>query len=291
LCDEYGFYQLQGKHFKENKLGGLYVKYGSSIIELLKNTYPDIILKPYKFTVARNWIIDSDGNLNINNLKEYIKDFEKENNIMNKEDWYSINRNYLNCGIFNYVDNLMDLLIIVYPDYEWDITKFKKVNWKDVDKIEIHKHVHNLGIKLGYKCKDDWYNITAKLIRNNMDNNLFGSYYDDSPIGMLRDVYPDTEWNEWEFGMASIHTWENSENHRKYFEWLYNKLNYKTYDDFYNITYETIYLYKGGGVLSKYNNSIYTFLKTVYPEHEWDKKKFKCNSYSKSCIEWLNYIE
>jgi hypothetical protein len=290
-CDEYGFYDLQAKNFKENNLGGLYGKYGSNIINLIKNTYPDVKLKHYKFLFARKWLIEMNGSLNISNLKEYIKDFEKENYIINKEDWYDISRHSLTCGIFNYFDNLINLLDAVYPDYNWDITKFKKVIWNDIDKTEIYKHVHNLGIKLGYKCNSDWYNITCKLVMDNMDNNLFGSYYDHSPIRMLRDVYPNFEWNEWEFGMAPLHTWEDPENHIKYFKWLYNKLNYKTYDDFYIITYETIYLYKGAGVLSKYNNSIYTFLKTVCPEHGWDKKKFKCNSYSKSCIEWLNYIE
>ena len=62
-------------------------------------------------------------------------------------------------------------------------------------------------------------------------------------------------------------------------------------EDWYKIIRNQIYNNYGSGLLSQYyNSSPCLFIKSVFPNYEWIKSKFKHN-YSIGQIEWLEYIK
>ena len=58
--------------------------------------------------------------------------------------------------------------------------------WKNDNRIYYAKW---LGKKLGYKTKEDWYNITAGQIVSNRGSRLLDNYYHTSPQAFLMDVF------------------------------------------------------------------------------------------------------
>jgi len=69
--------------------------------------------------------------------------------------------------------------------------------------------------------------------------------------------------------------WKAEENRLSFFDTLFVKLGYKYMDDWYKVTQEDIYKNGGMGLLNNYYAwSPSRALLSVYPEHEWDLKKF-----------------
>jgi len=61
---------------------------------------------------------------------------------------------------------------------------------------------------------------------------------------------------------------------RRFFEELGKKLNIKSLEDWYNLTYKDLVKYGGGTILRQYANSPIRTLKTIYPDHNWEEWKF-----------------
>lgn len=69
--------------------------------------------------------------------------------------------------------------------------------------------------------------------------------------------------------------WSKENNRRQFFDWLGKQLGYKNMDDWYSINMNDIAKFGGDGLMSHYyNNSPSSALLSVYPEHNWDFKKF-----------------
>ena len=70
--------------------------------------------------------------------------------------------------------------------------------------------------------------------------------------------------------------WLNIENQRKYFDWLSNKLNIKSMEDWYNIRIEEVDSIYGATLINThYNGLLYSALKLIYPNYEWIPWKFQ----------------
>lgn len=155
-----------------------------------------------------------------------------------------------------------------------------------------------LGIQLGYKSMDDWYNLTQEDIYRHGGAGLLNGYYKNSPSKALLGAYPEHNWIPWKFSATQQGFWKKEENHKKFFDWLGNQLEHKNMDDWYNITLEDIYKHGGYGLLSAYyNNSPSKALLAVYPEHNWMLWRFSSVPYGfwsklsvekkKEMAEWL----
>tara|TARA_Y100000389_G_C17407148_1_gene488718 strand:- start:50 stop:1393 length:1344 start_codon:yes stop_codon:yes gene_type:complete len=234
---------------------------------------------------------------NKKNHKECVKRLGIILKYKSMEDWYNISYDIFyenNLGRLlrkYYCDSPIQLLREIFPEYNWLEWKMKSTPngfWSDIKNRK--KYVEWLGNKLGYKSMEDWYNISQKTIIENYGGGLLNNYYSGSHIHLLREVYPEYNWLEWLFSKAPMRTWGNKENHKKYAEWLGNKLGYKSMEDWYNVTYKIFYENNVGGLLCDYYISIIQFLREVYPEYNWDIAKFK-KRYSTGGIEWLEYIK
>ena len=107
-----------------------------------------------------------------------------------------------------------------------------------------------------------------------------------SPAKLLIALLPEYEWNLWKFSNVSNEYWKDMKNQRQFLDYVYKELNFKSLDDWYNITYEVspfkyclilkeLKKHKGSYMLTNcYNSSIYKMLSTVYPEHNWKPWSF-----------------
>jgi hypothetical protein len=214
------------------------------------------------------------------------------------EDWYKITvnlitKNYGSGLIRKYNNSPSQLVKRIFPDYDWKEWLFGQTKngfWND-----INNHIKYsiwLGNELGYKKIEDWYQITSKLIRNNNGRGLMNKY-NDSVSQFLKTVFPDYEWIEWLFCQTSQRFWNDIKNHKRYAKWLGDKLGYTNQMDWYNITAKLIQINYGHGIIHKYNDSPYLFVKTIFPEYEWKEWLFDVvsNNFWNNINNQLKYVE
>ena len=164
--------------------------------------------------------------------------------------------------------------------------KVKRGAWKIIENHKIY--MDWLGLQLGYKISEDWYNIKGQDIRNKDGGGLLKNY-NNSPLQLLKSVYPEENWLPWKFTNAPNGYWDDIENHKIYMDWLGTQLEYKILEDWYNITTQRIINNDGGGLLQYYNNSPKLLVTSIYPNYPWNLSKFQKN-YSQGQIEWLNCL-
>lgn len=162
--------------------------------------------------------------------------------------------------------NWLPWLFIQTPDFIWEDFKYHKIYAKWLEEI------------LGYTKLEDWYGISLDDFRNNKGYGLLNGYYDSSFRKFLKKIYPEYEWLEWRFTQTTKCYFDNFDNHKKFVEYLKQKLNYKTKEDWYKLSGELIYKYGGGGLLcNHYGNSTYRFLTKIFPDYKFLPWKFKCS--------------
>ena len=186
-----------------------------------------------------------------------------------------LKKNY-GCGLCQiYNSSPYQLLKFMYPKYEWLFWKFTvspNHHW-DIKEKQL-EYTNWLGEQLGYKTREDWYQIQHKYFSNNYGHGLL-NYYNDSPYLLLTSLYPEYEWLFWKFTSAPQSSWDSKETQLKYMAWLGEQLGYKTKEDWYKITGNDFKKNHGIGLLvSYYNGSSYQLLKSIYPEYEWLFWKF-----------------
>jgi hypothetical protein len=123
----------------------------------------------------------------------------------------------------------------------------------------------SLGKKLGFKDMKDWYSISLKSLLEYGGNTLLANY-DGFPSKLVTSAYP-------------LHSWDISEfkkvdgNVKQFMDWLGTELGFKHLDDWYKVTQRNITENKGNVFYREY--SPYKLLLSAYPEHKWNKWKFK----------------
>ncbi len=169
----------------------------------------------------------------------------------------------------------MKVVQSVYPEHEWLCWKLDGQiptgHWRNHDH---GKQFFNwLGMQLGYKEMDDWYNVTVDSI-NHHGKRILSQHYNTSPSQALQTVYPEHDWVMWRFGNTPKDFWENDSHHKQFFDWLGTQLEYKEMDDWYNVTVDSINHHGKGLLTQHYNTSPSQALQTVYPEHDWMMWRF-----------------
>src|SRR4051812_22852167 len=91
-----------------------------------------------------------------------------------------------------------------------------------------HKQFFNwLGLQLGYKEMDDWYNVTQDGIAQH-GKGLLIQHYNNSPSQALQAVYPEHDWMMWRFGNIPKGFWEKlqtlPDEQKRMLNWLSGKL-------------------------------------------------------------------
>lgn len=191
------------------------------------------------------------------------------------DDWYKVTQTDMSRHggsslITYYYGSVSKALNDIYPEHNWIPWKFPSVNdgiWQDVTK---HKEFFDwLGVKLGYKCIDDWYNITSREIHQNGGDGLMQGFAG-SPYLVLSKVYPQHEWLPWRFaGGVPKHYWQDMSKRVQFFEWLGRQLGYKEMEDWYDLSHQHVFQFAPGLLVNYYKNSPFKALQDVYPQYNW----------------------
>jgi hypothetical protein len=298
LSEELGFKSMEDWYaisvetiYEKHGRGLIQMKYNGCLWKLLSSVYPKYEWLPWKFNnTPRGYWSDED------NHRKYADWLSKELGHKSIEDWYNTSRDDIrNCyggGLMHYYNNsTIEFVMGIYSEHEWLYWKFLQVPhgyWSDENNHRIYADW--LCKQLGYQEREDWYEVTIKDITEFFGAGLLNSQFRGSPYLFISSVYPEHEWFPWKFTRTTIGYWSDEENHRKYADWLFEDMGYKVPEDWYNISVENIYEKHGRGLLqSRFRGSPYLFISSVYPEHEWEKSKFRKN-YSLMQIEWLEYM-
>ena len=141
------WYNISTKDVKNNYGDGLLMAYyNSSSIELVTSIYPDYnwIIWKFKFVTNNYW-------KNKENHTKYIEWLGKGLGYTTMEDWYKISqkdlKNNYGGGLLNkyYNGSPSQLVIKMFPDYNWDKSKF--INYKT--EALTHNFLSNNKCKLG----------------------------------------------------------------------------------------------------------------------------------------------
>jgi len=131
---------------------------------------------------------------------------------------------------------------------------------------------------------EDWYHNYGNGL--NKEIVLFGGsglkHYYKSVAQALKSVYPEYPWDESRFQKPHKphiqhkpqNYWSYLENQQAFFDDLADKLKIQKYEDWYNVSIQSIFEHGGRGMLGRYNGSLIKALATVYPNHNWKFYKY-----------------
>jgi hypothetical protein len=193
------------------------------------------------------------------------------------DDWYSVSVTQLeNLSFINsrYKGSLFKTLQHLYPQHNWDALRFSRVpsgHWTDL--TAQRKALEKLGERLGVKELDDWYHVKLSDVTDRLS--FMRNYYKSSLYRALKTLYPQHNWDAARFSKKLPGGYWNDRNaQRAALEKIGNQLGVQQLDDWYTVNGAIVHK-QLNFIQNHYNGSIHQALKTLYPQHNWDAKKFK----------------
>ena len=240
---------------------------------------------------------------NRSNHKLFADFLEKQLKYTCYEDWYQITKRLIiennGGGLLGgyYSNSPYQFVKAMFQGYEFLEWKFSVSTMSFWEQNSNHnRYVDWLAKKLKYTCPKDWYKITTQLIYDNNGSGLLTSYYSNSPIKLVKAMFPEYEFLEWKFSVSTMGFWKQNSNHKLFADWLGKQLKYTCHEDWYQITKRLIIENNGGGLLGNYySDSPSQFVKAMFPEYEFLEWKFaisqngfwKQNSNHNKYVDWL----
>jgi hypothetical protein len=195
----------------------------------------------------------------------------KKLNIERQEDWYGLSSSSLaKLGhaplLARYGYNLCAALRHAYPEYHWAPWFFRSGPskfWKSLSNQKVY--LDWLAEHLLISVASDWYSVSAKKVRAAYGKRLLQAH--GSLAHLLQRVYPQFEWNEWQFTDLPATYWHSIQNQRAYMDWLASELGIHEQGEWYGVSAETLTL------LPHASPSMFYLLESTYPEFEWQAWK------------------
>ena len=191
------WYNINHHVFKNNYGGGLISKYNNRPSKLLSSVYPEYEWLFWKFIRAPNeWD-------NEENQLKYMNWLGEKLGYTTTEDWYEINvydvySNYGNGLLSHYYNGSpYQLLSSVYPNFEWDRTKFmKQYSEQQIEWLNFLQKYY--GISVQHACNDGEYRIPETRYYADgfcRDTNTIYEYHGDYWHGNPR-IFPSNDFNK-----------------------------------------------------------------------------------------------
>ena len=191
------WYQITMNDFYEN-YGGSLQTYIPSIMEVLKDFYPEYDFKPWLFKVAPNGTWQDKKN-----HRNFLLWVQISRNHVSFEDWYSISGDEIDSfggsKLRQMYDSISDLIMSNLPEYKFQFWKFRKArgNWKsEKNQKEFIKWVE---IELKINKPEDWYQVTENDIERLGGITLISGYFDDSISNCICSLFPEYGLKEEKF--------------------------------------------------------------------------------------------
>jgi hypothetical protein len=270
------WYEISMDRIIENDGWGALLCHNQSVNDLLKWYLPKHDWKEWKFNRVPKGFWD----IKDNRIK-YMDWLNDKLGYKTPKDWYKaktsdFNKNYGGSILsMKYNGSLLTALKEYFPKHGWKEWMFSMTPMGFWQKWENRKKYLNwLGNKLKCKTYEDWYKVTLKDFEINYGETMMSWYYGNSRVKMLNDLMPENDWKEWLMPQVPKRHWLNSDNRKKYMDWLSEKLNFKTKDDWYKITCNDFSRTGADGLMRLYGYSPPKLVMDTYPEHKWDANEF-----------------
>jgi len=269
------WYAISGDDFRLNGGNGLLVGYyDGSCHRAVMEVFPEWKWNEWEFSSAPDGFWKSLGN-----RKRYSDWLGSRVGFSSVEDWHGLNweilRDNNGLGLLKCVGAVIGIVKMRYPNEdikEWLFASVPKGFWSK--KRNRRRYFDWLCKKLNYRCKDDWYRITAEDFRSNSGSGLLQLRYRNSVAAALKEIFPEVDFCEWLLGQVPQRFWGDTRNCRRYFDWLGSRLGFKKQEDWYSITVNTFKENYGWGVLQQFRSSPSEALIRVYSEKQWDRFAF-----------------
>ena len=97
-----------------------------------------------------------------------------------------------------------------------------------------------------------------------------GNYYNSSKYEVIKEIYPNSKINIWEYPPVPGSFWSMEKNRLKYIKWLGKKLNFHKDEDWYKLKIQDLENNCGMGMLTTYyDNSKIKMVKHLFPNFDW----------------------
>jgi hypothetical protein len=133
-----------------------------------------------------------------------------------------------------------------------------------------------IAAKLGIELQEDWYSVTSRAVKASGGGTLIKNYYRGSLYAALKDIYPEFEWNPFQFYSVpkSFQKEKKHMDNKTTLDAISAKLGIKQQSDWYSISRAQVIRLGGEDLLSCYKNSLSTMLSTLYPQFIWNPLSF-----------------
>jgi len=136
-----------------------------------------------------------------------------------------------------------------------------------------------LSEKYCLRTQEDWYQISlSRVFEYSQGRSLLFAYHGGCLSSALRLAYPEMVWYNWKFSNMTVprRFWEDISNHRLYLDELFNVLQLKRMDDWYQVKRLDLEVNGGGSLISVYyRKSLCRMLQTIYCEYPWEPWRFE----------------
>ena len=274
LTCAHDWYQDVGLGELYNYIGsGLMKKCGLTVIELLNSFLSNEEVHPWLFRMSPMGLWQT-----VENRISYMHWLFNALNLQSLEDWYSVTRDQVaaNAGaglLQSY--KLSDLIREAYPEFQYDLSKQKKVNQ---GVARILKYQRDLALKAlessGIEpTRENITSLEQEVIRGVKGGAAVLRNYETFPEFLIA-VFPELNLQRLDFDRKGRGYWQDSANFRPAVVQMLDRLGIKEKDDFYLIRSTDFEVNALHGVLNAYGGSYIKALIDLFPEHDLSPERF-----------------
>jgi hypothetical protein len=124
--------------------------------------------------------------------------------------------------------------------------------------------------RMGVEKTEDWRRVRRKHIKEAGGARLL-TLFNGSILGLLRAVYPEEEWVEYECRPnVPAGYWSNPPVQRQFLEGFAKRHGIEREEDWAKVTHEAVAAAGGGGLLREHGGSLFNALVAALPERQWN---------------------
>ena len=328
VSDDSGLYKLQLTDF--DKYDGFFKNHIHSVYGVIHDLYPNLKLRPWLFSGIRNYFVKEDDTLNIDNIKEWFmyEIFPKYNfpDELTEDEKIRIILLNIHLDDFNisggsFIWNHLNgspwkFICKIFPDYEikvWERHRIPQGYFNHlIDKVDegkLRELLEYIAHEEEWFDMDEYYNLTAKIIQKYTKSlHIFRKYEDPSKgnfiINAIISVFPeynfDVEKSRKPINRKRYYipleyynptTETGVKNLRNLLDEHLQKFKFNTLESHYSIRYDDFHGTRLASIIRKYYDYRYiSLLENIYPENNYEIKKFKCHKFNYILYGILNKI-
>ena len=234
-----------------NNHGGSLMQYGFKTVQLIRELYPKQEWHPWMFKQVYQgyWKKKSHRLEYLNWLGDQLG-FKKE------ADWLQIKRqdfaDHFGGTLFadHYAKNPLKAVKELFPKCDFKPWEFQQVPngfWDDPKNCR--QFIVWLGKRLGFKKKNDWYQVKRTDFKANCGGGFIKRFK--TPLFGLKAAYPNHNWIPWRFENVPVGFWKDETNCCWYLNWLGRRLRLKSRTAWLELTAKQLRANHGNGIMAK----------------------------------------